>query len=208
MDCVKVGKLLYDLRKEKNMTQKQVAELMNISDKTISKWERGLGCPDVSLLPELSQIFGVSIDGILSGELNQNPVVGGNMRRLKFFVCSQCGNIMTATGDATVSCCGKTLEALVPQKAEDGHLLSIEPVEDELYVTSDHEMTKGHYITFIAYVTGDTVYLESNIRSGIYNSISIRENMESYSIIVVIMVYIIRLFNWNFFRIKRNYPSS
>ena len=135
LDCVKVGKLLYDLRKEKNMTQKQVAELMNISDKTISKWERGLGCPDVSLLPELSQIFGVSIDGILSGELNQNPVVGGNMRRLKFFVCSQCGNIMTATGDATVSCCGKTLEALVPQKAEDGHLLSIEPVEDELYVT-------------------------------------------------------------------------
>ena len=159
LDCVKVGKLLYDLRKEKNMTQKQVAELMNIIDKTISKWERGLGCPDVSLLPELSQIFGVSIDGILSGELNQNPVVGGNMRRLKFFVCSQCGNIMTATGDATVSCCGKTLEALVPQKAEDGHLLSIEPVEDELYVTSDHEMTKGHYITFIAYVTGDTVIL-------------------------------------------------
>lgn len=102
LDCVKVGKLLYDLRKEKNMTQKQVAELMNISDKTISKWERGLGCPDVSLLPELSQIFGVSIDGILSGELNQNPVVGGNMRRLKFFVCSQCGNIMTVTGDTVI----------------------------------------------------------------------------------------------------------
>lgn len=91
MDCTKVGKLLYDLRKEKNMTQKQVAELMNISDKTISKWERGMGCPDVSLLPELSQIFGVSIEGILSGELNQNPIVGGNMRRLKFFVCPQCG---------------------------------------------------------------------------------------------------------------------
>ena len=44
------------------MTQKQVAQLMNISDKTISKWERGLGCPDVSLLPELATIFGVSVD--------------------------------------------------------------------------------------------------------------------------------------------------
>lgn len=72
MDCKKVGKLIYELRKEKNMTQKQVAELMNISDKTISKWERGLGCPDVSLLLGLSNIFGVSIEGILSGEINLN----------------------------------------------------------------------------------------------------------------------------------------
>ena len=45
---------------------------MNISDKTISKWERGLGCPDISLLPELSQILGVSVDQILTGELNLN----------------------------------------------------------------------------------------------------------------------------------------
>ena len=61
MDLSKVGKLISTLRKEKDMTQKQVADLMNISDKAISKWERGLGCPDVSLLPELSQILGVNI---------------------------------------------------------------------------------------------------------------------------------------------------
>ena len=67
MDCKKIGSLIYELRKDKNMTQKQIADLMNISDKTISKWERGLGCPDISLLPELSQILGVSIDQILSG---------------------------------------------------------------------------------------------------------------------------------------------
>ena len=58
MDCKKIGSLIYELRKDKNMTQKQIADLMNISDKTISKWERGLGCPDISLLPELSQILG------------------------------------------------------------------------------------------------------------------------------------------------------
>ena len=51
MDCKKIGSLIYELRKDKNMTQKQIADLMNISDKTISKWERGLGCPDISLLP-------------------------------------------------------------------------------------------------------------------------------------------------------------
>ena len=159
MDCQKVGKLLYDLRKEKNMTQKQVADLMNISDKTISKWERGLGFPDISLLPELSQIFGVSVDGILSGRLNQNPVVGGNMRKLKFFVCPQCGNLITATEDLSMSCCGKTLEALEAKKVEDGHELSIEEIDGELYVTADHEMTKEHYITFAAFVTGDTVLM-------------------------------------------------
>lgn len=155
MDCKKIGSLIYELRKDKNMTQKQIADLMNISDKTISKWERGLGCPDISLLPELSQILGVSIDQILSGQINLNDLVGGNMNKLKFYVCPQCGNLMTATGNATISCCGKTLEPLVAKKAEEGHKLDIEPVEDELYVTTEHEMTKEHYISFVAYVKGD-----------------------------------------------------
>ena len=89
MDCKKIGSLIYELRKDKNMTQKQIADLMNISDKTISKWERGLGCPDISLLPELSQILGVSIDQILSGQINLNDLVGGNMNKLKFYVCHE-----------------------------------------------------------------------------------------------------------------------
>ena len=63
--------------------------------------------------------------------------------------------VMTATGNATISCCGKTLEPLVAKKAEEGHKLEIEPVEDELYVTTEHEMKKEHYISFIAYVKGD-----------------------------------------------------
>lgn len=72
MDCSKVGNLIRALRNEKAMTQRQLADAMNISDKTISKWERGLGCPDVSLLPELSSLLGVDIEKILSGELNPN----------------------------------------------------------------------------------------------------------------------------------------
>lgn len=155
MDCNKIGKLIYHLRKEKDMTQKQLADLMNISDKTISKWERGLGCPDISLLPELSQILGVNIEEILLGEIEFNEMVGGNMKKLKFYVCPQCNNLMTATGDASISCCGKRLEALVAEKANEKHLLKIEPIEDELYVSSAHEMRKEHYISFVAYVTGD-----------------------------------------------------
>lgn len=155
MDCNKIGKLIYHLRKEKDMTQKQLADLMNISDKTISKWERGLGCPDVSLLPELSQILGVNIEEILLGEIEFNEMVGGNMKKLKFYVCPQCNNLMTATGDASISCCGKRLEALVPEKANEKHLLNIEPIEDELFVSSAHEMRKEHYISFVAYITGD-----------------------------------------------------
>ena len=155
MDCKKIGKLIYQLRKEKNMTQKQIADEMNISDKTISKWERGQGCPDISLLQELSQILEISIDGILSGEINLNELVGGNMNKLKFYVCAQCNNLMTATGEATISCCGKKLEPLAAKKSENVHVLEIEPVEDELFVTSKHEMKKEHYISFLAYVKGD-----------------------------------------------------
>ena len=155
MNCEKTGKLIFDLRKEKNMTQKEIADLMNISDKAISKWERGLGCPDVSLLPELSQILGVNIEEILSGQIDANEIIGGNMKKLKFYVCPQCNNIMTATGDANISCCGKRLEALTAAKAHEEHLLTIEPVEDELYISSAHEMKKTHYISFVAYVTGD-----------------------------------------------------
>lgn len=155
MDCKKIGNLIYQLRKEKNMTQKQIADEMNISDKAISKWERGQGCPDVSLLPELAYILGTSVDEILSGEINLNESVGGNMNKLKFYVCPQCGNLMTATGNATISCCGKMLEPLVAKKAEEGHKLDIEPVEDELYVTTNHDMKKEHYISFVAYVKGD-----------------------------------------------------
>lgn len=155
MDCGKIGSLIYQLRKEKNMTQKQIADEMNISDKTISKWERGLGCPDISLLPKLAEILETSVDWILSGEINLNESVGGNMNKLKFYVCTQCNNLVTATGEATISCCGKIIESLSSKKADEEHTLDIEPVEDEMFVTTKHDMKKEHYISFIAYVRGD-----------------------------------------------------
>ena len=155
MDLKKIGELIYKLRTDKNLTQKQLAEKMNISDKAISKWERGQGCPDISLLQDLSAIFGVSIESILSGEIIKNNLVGGNMNKIKFYVCKNCNNLITSIQEATISCCGNIIEHLEAKTCDDEHNLIIENIEDELFITSKHDMKKEHNISFVAYVKGE-----------------------------------------------------
>lgn len=159
MDNEKIGSLIRILRKERGLTQAQLAQQMHLSDKTISKWERG-NCPDISLLPELSSIFDVSLDELLTGELSANRVAQGNMRKLKFFVCPQCHNLITTMATARVSCCGKKLQALQQQKAQSDQKLKVETIENDYYITSDHPMTKDHSITFVALLTGDALLLK------------------------------------------------
>lgn len=159
MDARKVGNLINTLRKEKMMTQKQLADAMNISDKTISKWERGLGCPDVSLLRQLSDILGVNIEKILLGELNPNESSGGNMKKIKFYVCPTCGNVVTSTQESDFSCCGRKLVALTPKLTDEHHELTVETIENDSYLTFSHEMNKQHYLSFVACVTYDRVLL-------------------------------------------------
>lgn len=84
MDHTKIGGLIRRLRQERGLTQRQLAERMGISDKAVSKWERGLGCPDLSLLPELSDIFHVDLDQLLAGELDSREALGGNMKKTAF----------------------------------------------------------------------------------------------------------------------------
>lgn len=159
MDCKKVGKLILDLRKEKELTQKQLANIMNISDKTISKWERGLGCPDVSLLHELSEIFSINIEKILLGNLDSNCIDGGNMKKIRFYVCPNCGNIITSTGETELSCCGRKLTALIAKTSDKEHSLQVQNIENDYYITFSHEMSKTHYLNFVAYVTYDRILL-------------------------------------------------
>ena len=159
MDNVKIGRLIYKLRKEKNLTQLQLAQLMNISDKAVSKWERGLGCPEVSLLPELSKIFDVDIEKLLSGELDVNEILGGNMKKMHFYICPNCGNMITAMTDTNITCCGKKLKALQPQKAAENQRLNVEKIENDFYITTRHPMEKEHYIQFIALLTGDSIMI-------------------------------------------------
>ena len=159
MDCVKVGKLIYGLRKEIGMTQKQLADQMNISDKTVSKWERGLGCPDVSLLHELSCILNVNIEKILVGNMDSNNMDGGNMKRIKIYICPTCNNLMTSTGEAEISCCGRKLTAMIAKPSDEQHHLCVDIIENDYYVTFSHEMTKQHYLNFVAYVSWDRMLM-------------------------------------------------
>lgn len=152
-----IGNIIKKLRIEKGLTQKQLGDKMNISDKAISKWERGLGIPDVSLLAEISDILEVNIQNLLKGELLSNDFVGGNMRKSKFFVCPICGNVAVCTGTAELSCCGRKLEALEAKKAAEGDKLNIEEIENEWFISSPHPMTKEHHIPFVAFATGGKI---------------------------------------------------
>ena len=69
MESAEMGKLLHQLRREKQMTQRQVAEILHISPQAVSRWERGIGYPDVSLLPDLSALYGVAAERLLCGVL-------------------------------------------------------------------------------------------------------------------------------------------
>ena len=175
MDSDKMGALIQRLRKEKGYTQKALADILNISDRTVSKWERGAGYPDISLIPSLSEVLGVNIDRLMDGELNGNSAEEGNMKKSKYYVCPHCGNIILSTNAAEFSCCGRTLKECIPQKAEDKDMLTVEKIGNELYVSSDHPMTKESYISFVAFATGDSVqiikkYPEWDLQCHIYGA--------------------------------------
>ena len=159
MDASKIGNLIYELRIARNLTQRQLAERLFVSDKTVSKWERGGGFPDLALLPDIAQVLDVRLEDLLRGEIDINNRTGGTMKNLKFYVCPQCGNLVTATEDAQIFCCGKPLKALEPVKAEADDKLNVELVENEYFVSSSHEMNKEHYIMFVALLTGDSIVL-------------------------------------------------
>lgn len=159
MDTNDIGALLARLRAERRMTQREVAERLCVRAQTVSKWERGKGCPDISLLPVLSQTFGVSLARLLEGDLAPHPKETGNMKRVKFYVCPECGNILTVAGGGELHCCGRKLEALKPQKADEAHTARVEAIEEDWYITFDHPMRKDHFFRFTAYVTMDRVLL-------------------------------------------------
>ncbi len=157
MNLSKNGKLLCDLRKAKGMTQKEFADKLGVVPKTVSKWETGHGFPDVSTVSALADILGVSEKTILSGDLEQNLESANNMKRTKFYVCPCCGSFLQGTGNGQVVCCGKQLEALTAVSADDEHTISISEIEDDYFIEFNHEMTKGHYISFVSYVRFDRV---------------------------------------------------
>lgn len=158
MDCMKIGRLIADLRKEKGLTQKEMADALGVVGKTVSKWECGLGCPDLSLWPELSAMLGVDMAQMMEGEITPNRPDAGNIDKVRFYICPSCGNILFSTGSAAISCCGRKLD---PAAASDAHapMITVEEMDMDYYITVDHPMSKQHYLSFAAYVKSDRVFL-------------------------------------------------
>ena len=153
------GAVIKELREKHKLTQSELADKLNVSDKTISKWETGKGYPDITLLEPIAEAFGVSVTELISGKAISNVNVSANMLRSKFYVCPVCGNIIHSMGEAVIQCHGVQLLPCQAEEADEMHQISIERDADEFYVHIDHEMTKKHYITFIAALSGDRLQL-------------------------------------------------
>ena len=135
MDTYITGAVVRELREKRGLTQAQLAEMLHISDKTVSKWETAKGLPDISLVEPLAQALGVSVIELMQGERITNRNLSGNMQRCRFYVCPICGNIVHTLGEAVISCCGVTLPPLVAEECDGEHLIEMQSVEDEQFVT-------------------------------------------------------------------------
>ena len=159
MSSYVTGAMIRMLREKRKLTQKQLAEKLSVSDKTVSKWETGRGLPDVSLLEPLAESLQVSVAELLRGECAENRNRAGNVSRSRFAVCPLCGNVIWSMGEGSFSCCGVALPALAAEEPDGEHQIRLEQVEYDWYVTLDHPMTRDHSISFLACVTTERVQL-------------------------------------------------
>ena len=157
MDSYITGSTIKSLREKKGITQAQLADMLGVGSKAVSKWETAKGLPDITLIEPLAKALSVSVMELISGDTIVNKNTSSNILRSKFYVCPICNNIISAVGDAVISCCGIALPPLEAEELDEEHRITIEKVEDEHFVTVHHPMTKGHFISFVAYVTTDRV---------------------------------------------------
>lgn len=159
MDQYVTGAIIRTLREKHHLTQAELAEKLFVSDKTISKWENGKGYPDFSLLEPIARVFGISVAELLAGKTVENINVSANMLRSKFYVCPVCGNVLHSMGEAAIHCHGVLLTPAQAEETDERHKIFIEGVEDEYYVRIEHDMTKAHYISFMAAISPDKLQM-------------------------------------------------
>ena len=153
------GAVIKELREKKQLTQVELAEKLCVSDKMVSKWETAKGYPDISLLEPIANILGVSITELITGNPINNVNVSANMLRCNFYVCPICGNVIHSIGEAVIHCHGISLSPCKPEETNENHMIFIEKVEDEYYIRIEHDMTKKHYISFIAALSSDKIQM-------------------------------------------------
>ena len=153
------GAVIKKLREKYHLTQAELAEKLNVSDKAVSKWETAKGYPDITLLESIAKVFGISITELISGDEVSNVNVSANVMRSKFYVCPVCGNIIHTMGEAVIQCHGIILKPCQAEETDENHMVFIERIEDEYYIRVEHDMTKQHYISFIAGVSSDKIQM-------------------------------------------------
>ena len=173
MNTYVTGSTIKVIRESKGLTQTELADKINVTSKAVSKWETAKGLPDITLIEPLAKALGVSVTELMNGMqvINQNKAC--NMLRTKFYICPVCGNVIHSTGETLVSCCGITLPPLEAEDIDEEHTINIENVEDQQFITVKHDMTKEHYISFIAFVTCDRIqflklYPEGNAQARLH----------------------------------------
>ncbi|MGN0340075.1 MAG: helix-turn-helix domain-containing protein [Lachnospira sp.] len=153
------GAVIKELREKNKMTQLQLADILGVSDKTISKWETAKGYPDITLLEPIADAFSISVTELISGNTVYNSNVSANMTKSKFYICPICGNVIHSMGEAVISCHGVLMTSAEPEESDENHKIFIEKIEDEYYVSIEHDMTKTHYISFIAAESSDRLQM-------------------------------------------------
>lgn len=153
------GAVIKKLREKYHLTQAELAEKLNVSDKAVSKWETAKGYPDITLLESIAKVFGISITELISGDEVSNVNVSANVMRSKLYVCPVCGNIIHTMGEAVIQCHGIILKPCQAEETDENHMVFIERIEDEYYIRVEHDMTKQHYISFIAGVSADKIQM-------------------------------------------------
>lgn len=144
------GRVIKELREKRGITQKELSEILCISDKTVSKWETERGLPDISMLSELAFALQVSVPELLAGEQITNQNQSANMKKVSFYVCPVCGNIIWAVGYGMYSCCGIQLPALEIEENDKAHEIQVQLVK--MYPQQDAQarfLRKGHGSLYI-----------------------------------------------------------
>ena len=149
------GKIIKELREKEHLTQIELANIIGVSDKAVSKWETGKGLPDITLIEPLSKALKVSVIELMNGEYMINQNKASNMLKSNFSVCPICSNIIHTMGENIILCCGMNLPILEAENENDKHTIECKIIENEYYISIKHDMSKEHYISFIAYITND-----------------------------------------------------
>ena len=182
MNAKKTGSLIRSLRIKKGLTQKELAQMICVTDKAVCKWEKGRGCPNITLISQLSKVLEVDIQSILQGYLDKNKKIGENMNHLKFYKCPTCGNLVTSIKSVELSCCGNKLSPVSAQtRSEPEYQPVIQEFDGQYSIKFNHPMTKSDYISQVIVVRYD-------------QSMTVNLYAESEAIITIPQVRGIRLF--------------